>query len=269
MLRIELPDSCKRIALCGGPYNNFSSVEKFLADTQSIERRFCLGDMGGFGPYPDKTIALMRNAKVQCLQGNYDHSVGNGEVDCGCGYIDPLDREFAQISFDYTFKHTSEENRTWLRELPKQIILHWRDKSILLCHGSPDEVNEFVWQSETDDARIADWLRHYQVDAICATHSGIPWLRQLQSGFWLNVGVIGRPAHEGLPRVWYATLDLTDDRLAPHLVPMNYDLVPVVAAMRAEKLPEEFCQSLLSGVWTTCSNILPPGEQKIVARMLV
>jgi predicted phosphodiesterase len=263
---VNLPDHCERIALCGGPYNNFSATEKFLAETRSIAHRFCLGDMGGFGPHPDRTIALMRDAKVQCVQGNYDDSVGNGQVDCGCGYIDPLDRKFAQISFDYTFKHTSEENRAWLRELPKKIILNWRGKKILLCHGSPDEVNEFVWQSETDDARIADWLAQYQVDGICATHSGIPWHRKVPNGFWLNVGVIGRPAHEGLPRVWYATIDLIGDTLEPKLVTMDYDPSPVVEAMRAEKLPEEFCQSLLKGTWTTCFNILPLAEQKVSTR---
>lgn len=263
---ITILDTEQNIALCGGPYNNFAATEKFLADTKHIAHRFCLGDMGGFGPHPDRTIAQMRDANVQCVQGNYDDSVGNGEVDCGCGYIDPLDRKFAQISFDYTFKNTSEQNRAWLRQLPKQIILQWRGKKILLCHGSPDEVNEFVWQSETDDKRIEDWLAQYQVDGICATHSGIPWLRKVKNGFWLNVGVIGRPAHEGMPRVWYATINLLNDTLQPSLVAMDYDPAPVVEAMRDEKLPEEFCQSLLNGTWTTCYNILPPEERKVSAR---
>ena len=30
--------------------------------------------------------------------------------------------------------------------------------------------NEFVWQSETDDAQILDYLQRYEVDGICATH---------------------------------------------------------------------------------------------------
>ena len=129
-------------------------------------------------------------------------------------------------------------------------------------------MNEFVWQSETDDQRIADWLAQYQVDGICATHSGIPWIRQVENGFWLNVGVIGRPAHEGLPRVWYATIDLINGALEPKLIPMDYDPAPVVQAMRAEKLPEEFCLSLLNGTWTTCYNILPPMEKEIAPRII-
>jgi hypothetical protein len=44
------------------------------------------------------------------------------------------------------------------------------------------------------------------------------------------------------------------------LVPLDYDPTPVAAAMRAECLPEAFAESLLTGLWTTCSAVLPPRE---------
>ncbi|WP_141733784.1 metallophosphoesterase family protein [Oligoflexus tunisiensis] len=265
---ISLPDACSRIALCGGPYSNFAAVETFLAETAEISHRFCLGDLGGFGPYPDRTIELLRHGKVACIQGNYDEAVGHGMVDCGCGYLDPLDRKFAQLSYDYTYSHTSEMNKSWLRELPQQMILKWRQHSILLCHGSPEQINEFVWESETGDAKIREWLEAYKVTGICATHSGIPWIRSLDDGFWLNVGVLGRPAHEGMPRVYYATLEFSpsDSMPRPQLVPMDYDPTEVIAAMRGEKLPEEFCRSLQEGIWTTCSGILPDTERVVKIR---
>lgn len=266
-----LPDDCSRIALCGGPYSNFAAVEAFLKETSGIKHRFCLGDLGGFGPFPDRTIDLLRQANVICIQGNYDEAVGNGMVDCGCGYIDPLDRKFAQLSFDYTFSHTSEPNKAWLRQLPQQIILKWRQHSILLCHGSPEQINEFVWESETENGKVKDWLRSRKVRGICATHSGIPWIRSLEDGFWLNVGVLGRPAHEGRPHVYYGTIDFADPNALPRprLIPMVYDYVEVIAGMRKEELPEEFCQSLQEGVWTTCSRILPDAERQVRIRRSV
>lgn len=268
-LDLEISPESSEIILCGGPYNNFAAVEKFLAETAKIPHRFCLGDMGGFGPYPDRTIDQFRKSKVECIQGNYDHAVGFGEGDCGCGYLDPLDRRYAQLSYDYTFKNTSEANRAWLRELPPQIRLKWGEKTILLCHGSPGQVNEFVWDSETSDDKIDDWLKENRVDGICVTHSGLPWVREVSSGFWLNVGVLGRPAHEGLPRVTYGKVTKVGSKLHPALVPMNYDPAPVVEGMRSEGLPEEFCQSLLRGIWTTCYKILPPEEFKIRERVAV
>jgi hypothetical protein len=265
---VDVPDSCETIALCGGPYSNFAAVAAFLAASATLTHRFCLGDIGGFGPNPDCTLDLVRDANVICLQGNYDRAVGFDERDCGCGYVDARDREHAQISFDYTAARTSARHKEWLRGLPALIELRWRTAKVLLCHGSPDQVGEFVWESETDDAAIDAWLLRNGVDGICATHSGIPWTRRTAHGFWCNVGVLGRPAHDGTPRVGYARLrfPLAAHVPIPELVPLDYDPVPVAAAMRAEGLPEAFAQSLEQGVWTTCAAILPPAERRVAPR---
>ena len=52
------------------------------------------------------------------MQGNYDHSIGNRRADCACGYTDPRDNYYAQISYDYTLANTSDRYKDWLRELP-------------------------------------------------------------------------------------------------------------------------------------------------------
>lgn len=259
---ITLPDHCDALALCGGPYSNFAAVEAFLATTSGLPR-FCLGDLGGPGPYPDRTIARLRESYVVCVQGNYDHAVGHDERDCGCGYVDARDREFAQISFDYTAAKTSSANKAWLRSLPEALLIVWRRKRILLVHGSPDGVNDFVWESETSDARIDAWLARENVDTICATHSGLPWVRATRRGLWCNVGVLGRPANDGTCRVGYALLHFARDNatLIASLVPLVYDVAPVAAAIRAEGLPDAFAQALECGLWTTCANILPASER--------
>ncbi|MEO1095933.1 MAG: metallophosphoesterase [Cyanobacteria bacterium J06638_28] len=270
-LEIKLPDSCDRIAICGGPYSNFGAVAAFLDATEPSPYRFCLGDMGGFGPWPNRTLDLLRQAEVICLQGNYDYAIGNGERDCGCGYTDPRDQQFAQISYDYTFAQTAPEHRDWLRNLPTLIRLQWRDRAFLLCHGSPDQVNEFVWESTTNDAWIQASLKRFEVNGIWATHTGIPWVRQVTEGFWCNVGVLGRPAHEGQPHVYFAQLDWSpqSDCPTPQILPLVYDPQPVAAAMATEGLPQEFQASLLTGIWTTCAEILPTAERAVRPRLPV
>lgn len=269
IIEIEIPASCDRIALCGGPYSNFGAVAAFLAATADLEYRFCLGDLGGFGPLPNRTLDQLRQANVICLQGNYDQAIGDGERDCGCGYTDPRDQAFAQISYDYTYAHTAPHHRRWLQTLPQLIRLRWRDRGFLLCHGSPHVVNEFVWESATSDQWIADCLSRAEVDGIFATHTGLPWWREVAGGFWCNVGVLGRPAHEGRPHVYFARLDLAATAAAPlpQIRPLSYDPQPVVAAMAREGLPVEFQQSLLTGIWTTCAEILPEAERRVRSRL--
>ena len=85
--------SYRRIAVFGGVYSNYLALAATLEDARQreVEALFCLGDLGGFGPYPDRVYPLLRNAGVQVMRGNYDISVAEGLTDCGCGYTDPRD----------------------------------------------------------------------------------------------------------------------------------------------------------------------------------
>ena len=48
----------RRIAVFGGVYNNYLALEATLEDARQrdVEAVFCLGDMGGFGPHPDRVF---------------------------------------------------------------------------------------------------------------------------------------------------------------------------------------------------------------------
>src|SRR5260370_39786090 len=99
----------RRIAVFGGIYSNYLALHAALNDMKKrgVDACFCLGDLGAFGPHPDRVFPFLRVAHVQCIQGNYDNSIGNDLTDCQCGYTDPRDSHFARISYEYTLRHTS------------------------------------------------------------------------------------------------------------------------------------------------------------------
>src|SRR5262245_10074868 len=134
-----------RVALFGGIYSNYLALAAALRHMrrQGAELAWCLGDLGGFGPHPDRAAEILRGAEVPMLRGNYDDSIGNGRADCGCGYTDPRDNRFAQLSYDYTRAKTHAAHREWMRDLPEQQRLEIAGRRVLLCHGSPRQVNEF------------------------------------------------------------------------------------------------------------------------------
>jgi hypothetical protein len=99
-------------------------------------------------------------------------------------------------------------------------------------------------------------------DAVLCTHTGLHWHRRLPSGRdVVNVGVLGRPANDGRTEVWYALLSARDGELGVELVPLAYDHHALARDMRAEGLPEEFVETILTGWWTTCLEILPAKER--------
>ena len=101
--------SARRVALFGGVYSNHLALEATLADAAAagVEEAICLGDLGAFGPNPDRACAIVRQAGIPVVQGNYDASIGHGLSDCRCGYTDPRDNHFAALSYRYTYARTS------------------------------------------------------------------------------------------------------------------------------------------------------------------
>ena len=118
-LRMSGAPSTEQIAVFGGVYSNHLALRAVIDDLKKrgIHKAYCLGDLGAFGPHPDLVFPLFWESAIPVVQGNYDHSVGNGLADCQCGYTDALDNYFAKLSYDYTFKNTSVENKQWLKEL--------------------------------------------------------------------------------------------------------------------------------------------------------
>ena len=254
----------KSIVVFGGVYNNYLALSTLLKEVQlsRCDAIFCLGDLGAFGPHPNRVYPLLVEGKVQVVQGNYDNSIGNDLNDCQCGYTDPRDNYFAQISYDYTLEKTSAEFKTYQKKLPSEIRFEAHGHQVLLCHGSPRKMNEFLWQTTTPDQFLHKIFHAHNADVILATHTGIKWQRRLPNKkLFANVGVIGRPENDGQTNVWYTIIHFTPE-LKVEYRPLKYDYQRLAQEMAEEKLPKEFIETVRTGWWTTCLEMLPGKERK-------
>jgi len=254
-----------KIALLGGIYSNYLALEKVIEDAEekSVDAIYCLGDLGAFGPNPDKVFPILIENNIPVVQGNYDNSIGNDLDDCQCGYTDPRDNYYARLSYKYTYEHTNQSNKKWMQELPQEIRFEINGYRILLCHGSPRQVNEFLWETTTPTHFLEKLCDDYNADLICATHTGIHWDRKLSGKkHFINVGVIGRPENDGTTEVGYTLLNFNDDESSKvEYVRISYNYQSFAEEMRREQLPEEFVETILTGWWTTCLEILPMKER--------
>ncbi|MFP6703170.1 MAG: hypothetical protein VB861_15595, partial [Planctomycetaceae bacterium] len=62
-----------------------------------------------------------------------------------------------------------------------------------------------------------------------------------------------RPAGQGVQRVQGAEVQF---------VPVDYDFRRLSGEMRREGLPEEFAETIETGWWTTCLEVLPSRERR-------
>jgi diadenosine tetraphosphatase ApaH/serine/threonine PP2A family protein phosphatase len=216
------------------------------------------------GPSRRRSGPLLIDNGVECIAGNYELAIGRGDPDCGCGYADDEDNAYAAIAYAYTLRHTSAEFAAWMRTLPTERRETCDGVSVHLVHGSPLAVNDFWWESLPEQPHQLR-IDASGADVICCTHTGLPWIRRFTGAgrdtLVVNVGVLGRPANDGGQHVWYALVDIVDGHATAELVALAYDWQAHAASMRDAGLPEAFSQTVETGWWTTCLEIVPPVER--------
>ncbi len=285
-----------KVVVFGGIYNNHSALETLLETVRDmqVEAIYCLGDLGGFGPSPEKVPPLLESGGVLGIQGNYEQSLAANAEDCNCGYTDPRDNHYAKISYAYTAERCDPELRSWLGSLPAHRRVLIGEQEWLLVHGSPREVNEFLFASASPDSFLDLLCRQYRCHGFLCSHSGLPWQRTLASGRQVvNVGALGRPANDGDPRVRFAVLERDirpknqpRDQRSDHpknqpselkagapttstpkttvtIHKLAYDQHQLAREMEQENLPQPFIDTILGGWWTTCLEILPAKERAL------
>ncbi len=252
-----------RIAAFGGVYSNPYALQALADDSRArgCDALYCLGDLGGFGAACDEVRPLLDELQVTTIAGNYDVAIGRGDDDCGCGYADERDNHFAQLMYDYTKANTSAGFAAWMAGLPRELRGEIGGVDVHMVHGSPLAINDFMWES-LDDDELELRVRASGARLLLCTHTGIAWQREVAGTLIVNVGALGRPANDGRTEVSYAIVDLCDGEIAGvELVALAYDWRTQAASMRAAGLPEPFVETIETGWWTTCLEIVPPAER--------
>jgi predicted phosphodiesterase len=67
-----------RAAIFGDIHGNIAALEAALIDmdARDLNNRYCLGDLVGYGTFPNEVIAAIRARDIPTIMGNYDQGVG-------------------------------------------------------------------------------------------------------------------------------------------------------------------------------------------------
>ena len=235
-----------------------SNAEALKAVFKRVRRKkfdtvICLGDFVGYGAHPNKILDTMRTLKTRkvFIRGNHDR------VASGLGDANGFNNA-AKASALWTRDHLSAPNRRFLRDLIQGPLMH---KEAMLCHGSPFDEDEYVFNVH----HAAQVLALHQAPFILFGHTHLPAVFSIDpemnvSGFavrgeatvklepnlryLINPGSVGQPRDRN-PDSAFVILD-TDKRTV-QFFRVPYDINGTQAAIRKAGLPEILASRLAYG----------------------
>src|SRR2546421_814613 len=137
-----------RIAIFSEIHANLPALDAVLTDIRrrQIDAVYCLGDLVGYAPFPNEVTDRIRREGFPTVMGNYDDGVGFDRDECGCAYREPEEQRRGEQSLLWTRAHVTPENKAFLRGLKGEIRFDADGRHILLVHGSPRKINEYLFE---------------------------------------------------------------------------------------------------------------------------
>jgi len=236
-----------RIAVLSDIHANLHALEAVWEDLerQRPEAVYCLGDLVGYGAFPNEVVAFLRERGVPTVMGNYDEGVGFDMDDCGCIYRDPEEDRLGKLSLLWTRARTTPENKAYLQKLQIQIRLEGQRPHLLMVHGSPRKINEYVYE-DRPAASLERIARLANCDILLFGHTHLPYQRRVAGTLFVNAGSVGRPK-DGDARAGYVLLARAWRRTTIQFRRVAYDVEGAARAIRESGLPPLYADLLASG----------------------
>lgn len=248
-----------RLAIFSDVHANLPALEAVWADilVQAPDAVYCLGDLVGYATFPNEVVQFMRKHHIPTIAGNYDFGVGANSDDCGCAYKTDADQQRGAESIAYTNNAVTEETRHYLARLPKHLRVIHATGEVLMVHGSPRKINEYLF-AERPDNSLLRLMESEQADVMLFGHTHKPYHRIITTEVdgntryhhAINTGSVGKPK-DGDPRGGYVLLTLTGEPIAtsPHAIRVEfvripYDIEATATPIENSVLPNEFADML-------------------------
>ena len=255
-----------KIALFSDIHANLPALEAFFidVDNRKPDMIYCLGDLVGYNIWPNEVIDQVRKRNIPTIAGNYDFGIGRMSDECGCAYKTDTEKDMGKISISYTNSLVRPEQRAYLRTLPAHLKVEFQlneDKlNLLLVHGSPRKINEYLFEDREEKSMIRI-MEQADADIMCFGHTHKPYHRVLNSGadgrdhyrHAVNIGSVGKPK-DGNPQGGYVMLTIADnssitdkDSIQVEFIRFDYDIEIAAKAVEGSPLPNEYADMLRRG----------------------
>ena len=261
-----------KVLVFGGVYSNFQALQKMkqISEDLSIlpENVICTGDVVAYCAQPEESVQEVINWGIHTIAGNVEIQLSEGQDDCGCNFrTGSRCNIFSNQWYPFAKDKLSVQSINWMKNLPEFIRFSYANRAVFALHSSFHHTSEYIFNSTPEEV-LEKNFNDVNASVILAGHSGLPFHRIDEAQkTWINTGVIGMPANDGTPRVWYAILDDETGDFSFNHFSFEYDFHKTANLMRKYQLPSEYALTLETGIWDNC-EILPEEEAALQGKAI-
>lgn len=232
-----------RIAIISDIHSNLEALRSILVAVDQLhpDVMYCLGDVVGYGPYPNECVDLVRDRCSVVVMGNHDSGVLG---------ITPLRHfnQYGRAAVEWTMERITPENLTYLKQLPMAHIAG----DITLAHASPLKPDEWNYVVAWPDVKKN--FKAFKTTLCCIGHTHVPVIASEESGinvfrkdcrYLINVGSVGQP-RDGNPRASFCFLDTK--AWTCDILRVPYAIEKTAQAILDAGLPEFLARRLYQGI---------------------
>lgn len=244
-----------RLLIFSDIHGNLEALQSVLKDAakRNVHRSICLGDLVGYGPYPNECAELVQSLNnCRCIAGNHDVAALWETSPYGMS-------KAAKEAILWTMDQLSSVNKAYLSSLPDQLDLG----EMTFVHANP--YNPKGWRYVMD--------RKYALRSFAATRSRFVFIGHshrpliISKKHWLaltieaiagdtestvndsrrriiNCGSVGQPRDDD-PRACYLIYDTRKQTIHFHRV--EYDVRKTVQAIQDANLPPVLGRRIVKG----------------------
>ncbi len=234
-----------RVALMGDLHANLPALEVVLEHSrrEGAEAIWNLGDLVGYGAFPEQVVQGLRDNYALSTLGRYDRQVVRFKKRKEKWHRSKEREEYRAL--EWAYDQLSGKSRKYLRFLSREIRMQVRGKRVLLTHGIPGAEDGFL-TFDTPEKQQAMLAREAKADLILCGGSHQSFARSVEGVWFISPGSAGLPA-DGDPRAAYSILEVgpEESQVFPHRV--EYDVERLVTELSRHKLPEAFTRMFREG----------------------
>tara|TARA_B110000211_G_scaffold227930_1_gene283424 strand:+ start:181 stop:876 length:696 start_codon:yes stop_codon:yes gene_type:complete len=229
-----------KLAILGDIHGNHLALKAVLnsASNEGVDKLLITGDLVGYYPFVREVLELLQDWNHIAVAGN--HEVMFKRAISDVTFLEMITKKYGS-SIKIALETLSQEQINFLATMPIIMEFEISNRAIILCHGSPVDVDEYIYP-DSDLSKLT-WLDSHSSQIILCGHTHYPMLREMNSTTILNPGSVGQPRN-GVRKAHWVLFDTTKNTFEFMLE--EYDINSIIESVRVTDPTNLYLQKVLT-----------------------